>query len=90
MRTTSSCRCCWLPTRRRLRLARGQAALDIFADKLGWFEELDSHQQLVKPGLALNASASFECSELNCNLQLMLQPNPVAKPHPLQVGWPEQ
>ncbi len=56
--------------------SEAEAALDIFADKLAGSKNSIFYQQLVKPGLALDASASFECSELNCNLQLMLQPNP--------------
>ena len=56
--------------------SEAEAALDIFADKLAGSKNSIFYQQLVKPGLALDASASFDCSELNCNLQLMLQPNP--------------
>ena len=56
--------------------SEAEAALDIFADKLAGSKNSILYQQLVKPGLALNASASFDCSELTCNLQLMLQPNP--------------
>ena len=56
--------------------SQSEAALDIFADKLAGSKNSIFYQQLVKPGLALEASASFNCAELNCNLQLMLQPNP--------------
>ena len=54
-----------------------EAALDIVAEQLAGSKNSLFYQQLVKPGVALDADATFLCRELSCELQLVLQPNPV-------------
>ena len=54
-----------------------ESALDIAAEQLAGSKNSLFYQQLVKPGLALDADATFFCRELSCELQIVVQPNPV-------------
>lgn len=53
-----------------------EAALDIFSQLLAGSKSSRLYQQLVKPGLALQVSADFNCRELDCVLNLTVLPNP--------------
>ena len=53
-----------------------EAALTVFSQLLAGSKNSLLYQKLVKPGLAVQADASFDCRELDCGLTLTLLPNP--------------
>ncbi len=52
-----------------------EAALDVLAQVLAGSKNALFYQELVKPGLAVQADASFNCRELDCSLSLTILPN---------------
>jgi zinc protease len=55
--------------------SQDEAALDVLAQVLAGSKNALFYQELVKPGLAVQANASFDCRELDCTLSLTVLPN---------------